>query len=129
MLIDMPERGTLDRKQVASLDGLLPIARDSGQNRGKRHVRGGRAKWRQALYMPALVATRFKPDMKADHNALVAAGTPPKLAITAVMQKVRHPRERTAESGMALDAEISLITTDTLEPRRASKMRKSRTGS
>ncbi|KRB93235.1 IS110 family transposase [Sphingomonas sp. Root720] len=88
MLIDMPELGTLDSKQVASLAGLAPIARDSGQHRGKRHIRGGRAELRHALYMPALVATRFNPDLKAKYNALVAAGKPPKLAITAVMRKL-----------------------------------------
>lgn len=88
MLIDMPELGTLDSKQVASLAGLAPIARDSGQHRGKRHIRGGRAQLRQALYMPALVATRFNPDMKAKYDALVSAGKPPKVAITAVMRKL-----------------------------------------
>ena len=88
MLIDMPELGTLESKQVASLAGLAPIARDSGQHRGKRHIRGGRAQLRQALYMPALVATRFNPDMKAKYDALVAAGKPPKVAITAVMRKL-----------------------------------------
>ena len=88
MLIDMPELGTLDSKQVASLAGLAPIARDSGQHRGKRHIRGGRAQLRQALYMPALVATRFNPDMKAKYTTLVAAGKPPKVAITAIMRKL-----------------------------------------
>ena len=88
MLIEMPELGTLDSKQVASLAGLAPIARDSGQHRGKRHIRGGRAQLRQALYMPALVATRFNPDMRAKYTALVAAGKPPKVAITAVMRKL-----------------------------------------
>ncbi len=88
ILIEMPELGTLDSKQVASLAGLTPIARDSGQHRGKRHIRGGRAQLRQALYMPALVATRFNPDMKAKYTALVAAGKPPKIAITAVMRKL-----------------------------------------
>lgn len=88
MLIEMPELGSLDNKQVASLAGLAPIARDSGQHRGKRHIRGGRAQLRQALYMPALVATRFNPDMKVKYAALIAAGKPPKLAITAVMRKL-----------------------------------------
>ena len=88
MLIEMPELGTLDSKQVASLAGLAPIARDSGQHRGKRHIRGGRAELRHALYMPALVATRFNADMKAKYTALVAAGKPPKVAITAVMRKL-----------------------------------------
>lgn len=88
MLIEMPELGTLDNKQAASLAGLAPIARDSGQHRGKRHIRGGRAHLRQALYMPALVATRFNPDMKAKYQALVAIGKPPKVALTAVMRKL-----------------------------------------
>lgn len=88
MLIDMPELGTLDSKQVASLAGLAPIARDSGQHRGKRHIRGGRAELRHALYMPALVAIRFNPDLKAKYTALVAAGKPAKVAITAVMRKL-----------------------------------------
>jgi transposase len=88
MLIEMPELGTLDNKQVASLAGLAPIARDSGQHCGKRHIRGGRAHLRQALYMPALVATRFNPDMKAKYQALVAIGKPPKVALTAVMRKL-----------------------------------------
>ena len=88
MLIEMPELGTVDNKQVASLAGLAPIARDSGQHRGKRHIRGGRAQLRHALYMPALVATRFNPDLTAKYNALVAAGKPTKVAITAVMRKL-----------------------------------------
>ena len=67
---------------------LAPIARDSGQHRGRRHIRGGRAILRQALYMPALVATRFNADMKTKYQALVAAGKPAKVAITAVMRKL-----------------------------------------
>lgn len=88
MLIEMPELGRLDNKQAASLAGLAPQARDSGQHRGQRHIRGGRAILRQALYMPALVATRFNADMKAKYQALVAAGKPAKVAITAVMRKL-----------------------------------------
>lgn len=88
MLIEMPELGRLDNKQVASLAGLAPIARDSGQYRGRRHIRGGRAILRQALYMPALVATRYNADMKTKYQALVAAGKPAKVAITAVMRKL-----------------------------------------
>jgi hypothetical protein len=55
LLIEMPELGFIENKCVASLAGLAPIARDSGQSRGKRSIRGGRAHLRQALYMPALV--------------------------------------------------------------------------
>lgn len=88
MLIEMPELGTMDNKCAASLAGLAPIARDSGQHSGKRFIRAGRAHLRQALYMPALVAIRFNADMKTKYQALVATGKPPKVAITAVMRKL-----------------------------------------
>ncbi|MDT7949888.1 MAG: transposase [Acetobacteraceae bacterium] len=88
MLIEMPELGAIDNKCIASLAGLAPIARDSGQHSGKRFIRGGRAHLRQALYMPALVAIRFNADMKAKYQALLAAGKPPKVAIIAAMQKL-----------------------------------------
>lgn len=88
LLIEMPELGALDSKQAASLAGLAPIARQSGQWRGRAFIRGGRANVRQVLYMPALVATRFNPDMKACYDRLIARGKPAKLAITAVMRKL-----------------------------------------
>ena len=88
MLVEMPELGTIENKCVASLAGLAPIARDSGQFRGKRSIRGGRAHLRHALYMPALAAIRFNADMKAKYAALIAAGKPPKVAITAIMRKL-----------------------------------------
>ena len=88
MLIEMPELGAMENKCVASLAGLAPIARDSGQHSGKRFIRAGRAHLRQALYMPALVAIRFNADMKAKYQALLANGKPPKVAITAVMRKL-----------------------------------------
>ena len=88
MLIEMPELGTIENKCVASLAGLAPIARDSGQTRGKRFIRGGRGHLRQALYMPALVAIRFNAAMKQKYEAFVAAGKPKKAAIVAVMRKL-----------------------------------------
>ena len=88
MLIEMPELGAIENTCAASLAGLAPIARDSGQHSGKRFIRGGRAHLRQALYMPALVAIRFNADMKAKYQALLAAGKPPKVAITAIMRKL-----------------------------------------
>lgn len=88
LLIEMPELGRLENRCVASLAGLAPIARESGQHTGKRFIRGGRAALRQALYMPALVAIRFNPDMKAKYQAFIAAGKPAKVAITAIMRKL-----------------------------------------
>ena len=73
---------------AASLAGLAPLARDSGQRRGKRFIRGGRANLRQALYMPALVAVRFNTDLRAKYAALIAAGKPAKVALVAIMRKL-----------------------------------------
>lgn len=88
LLIEMPELGTLEPGCAASLAGLAPMARDSGQHRGKRFIHGGRASLRQAIYMPALVAIRFNPGMKAKYDALRTAGKPPKVAIVAIMRKL-----------------------------------------
>lgn len=88
LVATMPELGSLENKQAASLAGLAPHARQSGQWKGKSFIRGGRANVRQALYMPALVAARFNPDMKAKYLELIAAGKPAKVAITAVMRKL-----------------------------------------
>jgi transposase len=59
LIIDVPELGSLDQSQAASLAGVAPVAHDSGTSRGRRTIRGGRANGRQALSMPALAATRF----------------------------------------------------------------------
>ena len=88
LLIDMPELGTLTDRQVAALVGVAPVARQSGKWTGRAFIRGGRANVRQALYMPALVATRYNPDLKAKYEQLTNAGKPAKLAITAIMRKL-----------------------------------------
>jgi transposase len=64
------------------------MARDSGAWRGKRSIRGGSANLRQAISMPALVATRFNPDFKTKYQAMIAGGKPAKVAITAIMRKL-----------------------------------------
>jgi transposase len=88
LLVEMPELGALDAGQAASLAGLAPVARQSGRWTGHAFIRGGRAAIRQAIYMPALVATRFNPDLKAKYNKLSNAGKPAKVALTAVMRKL-----------------------------------------
>jgi len=88
LLIDMPELGAIENAQTASLAGLAPIARQSGRWTGRAFIRGGRANVRQALYMPALVATRFNPDLKRKYDQLIATGKPAKVAITAIMRKL-----------------------------------------
>ncbi len=88
MLTLMPEIGTLDRKQVASLTGLAPITRQSGQWQGKAIIGGGCKPLRDALYMPALVAIRCNPDLKTKYERLRTAGKPAKVAIVAVMKNL-----------------------------------------
>lgn len=88
LLIDMPELGSLEQAQAASLAGLAPIARQSGSWTGRAFIRGGRSNVRRALFMPALVAARFNPDLKAKYQHLIKAGKPPKVAITAIMRKL-----------------------------------------
>lgn len=88
LLIEMPELGAMESGQAASLSGLAPVARQSGRWTGHAFIRGGRAGVRQALYMPALVAMRFNPDLKAKYEQLVGAGKPAKVAITAIMRKL-----------------------------------------
>jgi transposase len=88
LVIDMPELGTIENGQASSLAGLAPVARQSGNWTGRAFIRGGRANVRQALYMPALVATRFNPGLKAKYEKLRAAGKASKVAITAIMRRL-----------------------------------------
>lgn len=85
---ELPELGTLPRKQIAALVGVAPLARDSGTLKGKRLVWGGRAPVRAALYMAALVGTRCNPVIRAFYRRLLAAGKPKKVALTACMRKL-----------------------------------------
>ena len=84
----MPELSALEAGQAADIAGLAPIARQSGRRAGRSFIRGGRADVRQALYMPALVATCFNPDMKAKYAHLIETGKPAKVALTAIMRKL-----------------------------------------
>jgi transposase len=88
LLAELPELGALNRKQIAALVGVAPLNRDSGVLRGKRSVWGGRAPVRAALYMSALVATRFNPVIRSFYEHLRAAGKAKKLAITPCMRKL-----------------------------------------
>lgn len=88
ILIEMPEVGQLRKKAVASLAGVAPITRQSGRWRGQAFIQGGRKPLRDALYMPALVAIRFNPDLKAQYARMKNAGKPSKVALTAVMRKL-----------------------------------------
>jgi transposase len=70
------------------LGGLAPIACDSGETNGARHIRGGRWHLRNALSMPAQSAARHNPDLKAVYDRLIAKGKQAKVALAAVMRKL-----------------------------------------
>ncbi len=88
MLSALPELGRLNRKQIAALVGVAPLARDSGTLRGHRMVWGGRGSVRAVLYMSTLVAVRHNPVLKAFYLRLRNAGKPPKVALVAAMHKL-----------------------------------------
>ena len=88
LLSQLPELGTLNRRQVAALVGVAPFNRDSGTLRDKRQIWGGRARLRAVLYMGAMVASRFNPVIRDFYQRLLAAGKPKKVALTACMRKL-----------------------------------------
>lgn len=88
MLAKCPELGTLNRREIAALTGVAPLANDSGRHRGKRFIWGGRADVRAVLYMAAISATRCNDTIKAFAERLKKAGKPPKVVIVACMRKL-----------------------------------------
>lgn len=88
LMADLPELGKLDRRKIAALAGLAPFAKDSGRKSGKRSIHGGRAAPRTALYLGALIASRFNPTLKAVYDRLREAGKPGKVALVAVARKL-----------------------------------------
>jgi transposase len=88
LIVGLPELGHLSGKQIAALVGVVPFNRDSGKFSGKRFVSGGRSAVRTALYMAALVASRWNPDIKALYQRLLKAGKCKPVALTACMHKM-----------------------------------------
>ena len=85
---DVPELGRLNRQQISALVGLAPFANDSGGQKGKRHIRGGRSAVRAALYMAALSARTHNPVIRRFAERLEAQGKLPKVVLTACMRKL-----------------------------------------
>ena len=88
LVTELPELGRLNRRQIAALVGVAPIARDSGTFRGKRMTGGGRKKIRSRLFMPTLVAVRYNPILRAYYNRLLSRGKCKMVALVAVMRKL-----------------------------------------
>jgi len=88
LLAELPELGRLDRRTIAALVGVAPFNCDSGQQRGQRHIWGGRASVRAVLYMAALSAARYNPVLRTFYRRLRDAGKPAKVALVATMRKL-----------------------------------------
>lgn len=88
LLAGLSEMGSCSGKQASRLAGLAPVADDSGNRRGQRHIRSGRPAPRNALYMAALTASRYEPGLAAFYQRLIAKGKARKLALTGVMRKL-----------------------------------------
>jgi transposase len=88
LLAELPEIGSLPPRELSALVGVAPLNRDSAIFRGRRAIWGGRARVREALYMGALVASRYNPAIKSFYERLVAAGKPKKVALVACMRKL-----------------------------------------
>ena len=88
LIAEMPELGSLARREVASLAGLAPWTRQSGQWKGKSFIGGGRAGVRTALFVASLTAVRHNQALKSFHQRLIAAGKPKMVALIAVARKL-----------------------------------------
>jgi transposase len=87
-LADIPELGRLTRRQIASLVGVAPFTRRSGQWKGKSMIAGGRPTARSAVFLAALSASRYNPGLRAFYQRLLAAGKPKMVALIAVARKI-----------------------------------------
>jgi len=88
LLVGLSELGVCSGKQMALLAGLAPVACDSGESQGERHIKGGRGDVRAAIYMAAITAARYNPDLSTFYRRLRDKGKKFKVAITAVMRKL-----------------------------------------
>ena len=106
LIAELPELGKLNRRQIAALVGVAPMANDSGNSKGRRRVIGGRFEIRRTLYMATLTATRHNPAIAAFYARLRAAGKLPKVALIACMRKLLTTLNAMAKTGVPWDSEF-----------------------
>jgi transposase len=88
LIVGLPELGECSAKAACLLAGLAPLACDSGDKAGERHIKGGRAFVRTGIYLAALTAARCNPQLREDYKRFKEAGKKAKVAITAIMRKL-----------------------------------------
>lgn len=88
LLILLPELGTLTRRQIASLVGLAPIARESGHFKGYRKTGHGRKTVKPLLFLAAMAARNSHSDLKVFYERLITKGKKKMVVLTALMRKI-----------------------------------------
>ena len=113
LIAELPELGTLNRKQVAALVGVAPFNSDSGKSRGRRRIWGGRSHLRSLLYMAVVAGLRFNPKIRGFYRHLIEAGKAPKVALVACMRKLIVILNSMAHSGECWEPRSALVHTST----------------
>lgn len=106
LIAELPELGKLNRREIAALVGVAPMANDSGSSKGRRRVQGGRFEVRRVLYMATLTATRYNPAIKTFYERLKAAGKLPKVALVACMRKLLTTLNAMVRTGKPWDKSL-----------------------
>ena len=107
LLSDLPELGQLNRREIAALVGVAPLNRESGNYKGKRRIRGGRARVRTVLFMAIMSAVQSNPKLKLKYAQLKAAGKTPKVALVACMRKLLTILNVMMKTGKHWDPELA----------------------
>lgn len=121
LIAELPELGTMNRKEIASLVGVAPFNNDSGKSRGKRHIWGGRAHLRALLYMSVVAGLRLNPTVRGLYQHLRGAGKPAKVALVACMRKLLVQLNAMVKSSQTWNAhlpslELGSPTIDSTQP-------------
>ncbi|MPN62874.1 IS110 family transposase ISBcen8 [bioreactor metagenome] len=106
LIAQLPELGRLNRREIAALAGVAPVANDSGNRKGRRRVQGGRFEIRRVLYMATLTAARYNPVIRAFYERLRAAGKLPKVALVACMRKLLTTLNAMVRTGKPWDPSL-----------------------
>jgi len=117
LVTELPELGRVNRQQIATLVGLAPMNRDSGQFRGKRTTGGGRVRVRSALYMPMLTVIRCNPVIRRFYQRLLDHGKPKMTALVAAMRKLLTILNTMIKNNQLWNPEIAGVATPSLHGR------------
>lgn len=106
LISELPELGSLNRKQISRLVGVAPTNRDSGTLRGKRTIGGGRVRVRNGLYMPTVTALNHNPVIRTFYKRLVKNGKPKMVSLVAAMRKLLTILNTMVKEGKQWEAKV-----------------------